>query len=97
MLILGTIAIFLIIIFSVLALENKNMLYAIVFLSIVSLLTTLVFIILKAPDVALTEGAIGVGLTTFLFLMIIKKINQISSNKKNENIKNQNNNSELKD
>ena len=34
----------------------------------------ILFIILAAPDVAMTEAAIGSGLTTFIFFFALKKI-----------------------
>jgi uncharacterized MnhB-related membrane protein len=39
----------------------------------ISLLASIVFLILASPDVAMTEAAIGAGLTTFLFFIILRK------------------------
>lgn len=74
MIYLGGFIVFLIAIFSILAIETKNILNAIIFMSVGSLFTTVVFVILKSPDVAMTEGAIGVGLTTFLFIATYFKL-----------------------
>ena len=38
-----------------------------------SLFAAVSFLLLAAPDVAMTEAAIGSGLTTFLFLYAIRK------------------------
>lgn len=38
-----------------------------------SLFASVLFLVLAAPDVALTEAAIGAGLTTFLFFVILRK------------------------
>lgn len=35
---------------------------------------SILFIIMAAPDVAMTEAAIGSGLTTFIFFFALKKI-----------------------
>jgi len=34
---------------------------------------SLLFLFLRAPDVALTEAAIGAGLTTYIFILTIRK------------------------
>lgn len=41
---------------------------------LVSLLTSVLFLILAAPDVAMTEAAIGSGLTTFLFFFVLSRV-----------------------
>ncbi|MBL7003336.1 MAG: DUF4040 domain-containing protein [Gammaproteobacteria bacterium] len=41
---------------------------------LVSLLASVQFLILAAPDVAMTEAAIGSGLTTFLFFFVLSKV-----------------------
>ena len=46
------------------AVVSKNLLYAVVATGLVSLGLSLLFFILQAPDVALTEAEIGVALTT---------------------------------
>lgn len=38
------------------------------------LFASLLFLFLAAPDVAMTEAAIGSGLTTFIFFFALKKI-----------------------
>jgi uncharacterized MnhB-related membrane protein len=42
--------------------------------AIAGLFTALMFVILAAPDVAMTEAAIGSGLTTFIFFFALKNI-----------------------
>ncbi|MEW7977177.1 MAG: hydrogenase subunit MbhD domain-containing protein [Candidatus Sedimenticola endophacoides] len=41
---------------------------------LVSLLASVQFLLLAAPDVAMTEAAIGSGLTTFLFFFILARV-----------------------
>jgi len=41
---------------------------------LVSLLASVQYLILAAPDVAMTEAAIGSGLTTFLFFFVLGRI-----------------------
>jgi ABC-type amino acid transport substrate-binding protein len=55
------------------ALEIKNLLSAVIVLSAFSLVLSLVFYYLHAPDVAIAEAAIGSGFATVIFLIAIKK------------------------
>ena len=41
---------------------------------LVSLLTSILFLLLAAPDVAMPEAAIGSGLTTFLFFFVLGRV-----------------------
>jgi uncharacterized MnhB-related membrane protein len=41
---------------------------------LVSLLASVQFMLLAAPDVAMTEAAIGSGLTTFLFFFVLGRV-----------------------
>ena len=47
---------------------------AILATGLVSLIASVLFLILAAPDVAMTEAAIGSGLTTFLFFFVLGRI-----------------------
>ena len=58
-----------------------DIIIALVFISLtlvaaglVSLLASVQFLILAAPDVAMTEAAIGSGLTTFLFFFVLGRV-----------------------
>ena len=55
------------------AVRQKDLLLAVIGTSIVSLILSILFFLLQAPDVALTEAAIGVALTTIIFIITIKK------------------------
>ena len=41
---------------------------------LVSLLASIMYLLLAAPDVAMTEAAIGSGLTTFLFFFVLGRV-----------------------
>ena len=41
---------------------------------LVSLFASVMFLLLAAPDVAMTEAAIGTGLTTFLFFFVLRRV-----------------------
>ena len=51
---------------------QKDLLYAVIATGVISLVLTALFFILQAPDVALTEAAIGVALTTIIFIITIR-------------------------
>ncbi len=61
------------IIAAVFAVYQKDLLLAVIGTSAVSVVLSVLFYILQAPDVALTEAAIGVALTTIIFVITIKK------------------------
>lgn len=55
------------------AIYLKNLVAAVIAGGIVSLFASVVYIVLAAPDVAMTEAAIGAGLSTAIFLYAVKK------------------------
>ena len=54
------------------AISNRDLLFAVMGTGIVSVILSLFFYILQAPDVALTEAAIGIALTTIIFIITIR-------------------------
>ena len=56
---------------ALIALQTRDMLAAVLLLGVFSLLSCLVFFLLHAPDVALTEAAVGTGVGTFLLIWIV--------------------------
>ena len=59
---------------AVTALVAKKTETAIVAAGVVSLFSSVLYLLLAAPDVGMTEAAIGSGLTTFLFFYVLNKI-----------------------
>ena len=51
----------------------RDLIGAVVMCAAVSLLASLLFYLLDAPDVAMAEAAIGAGLTTALFVVAVSK------------------------
>jgi uncharacterized MnhB-related membrane protein len=66
----------LLVIFSILVVESKNLLDALVFLASSTLLLAVMLYLLQAPDVAITMAVVGTGATTILYLTAIKKIEE---------------------
>lgn len=52
----------------------KNMISAIIVFMIYSLFMAILWEQLNAPDVAITEAAVGAGITTLLFILTMKRV-----------------------
>lgn len=52
---------------------------AVILLGTVSLLVAATFLLLAAPDVAITEAAIGSALTTLVYVLALKRTNSVDS------------------
>ncbi len=53
---------------------SKSLSIVILSAGLVSLMASVLFLVFAAPDVAMTEAAIGSGLTTFLFFFVLSRI-----------------------
>jgi uncharacterized MnhB-related membrane protein len=51
----------------------KDLMASLIASMLVSLLVSVLFVFLQAPDVAMTEAAVGAGLTTAIFAIAIRK------------------------
>lgn len=56
---------------------TKSTLSAIIIFSAYSLVMAIIWIIMESPDLAITEAAVGAGVTSLLFYATLKKLNQI--------------------
>ena len=63
----------LLILLAMIALQIRNMVASVVLMSVFSLVSCLVFYLLHAPDVALTEAAVGSGVGTVILIWIVFK------------------------
>ena len=59
------------VIVSVVAINAKKKITSVILLSALSMLAVVAFVILRAPDVAITEAVIGSGLVTVLFVFTL--------------------------
>jgi len=62
------------IVIAIAALMAKRVRTAVLAAGIVSLVASIMYLLLAAPDVAMTEAAIGSGLTTIIFFYVMNKI-----------------------
>ncbi len=51
----------------------KDILNAVILSTVVSLIASVIFLFIAAPDVAITEAAIGAALTTVVFVIAIRR------------------------
>lgn len=63
----------LLLILGILSLQFKDLLIAVISLAVFSLLCSLLFYHFHAPDVAIAEAAVGAGVATIIFVVVIFK------------------------
>lgn len=56
---------------------TRDLLTSIIIFMSYSLLMCLIWMILQSPDLAITEAAVGAGVTSILFFLTLKKIRAI--------------------
>ena len=56
---------------------SKNLLNSIIVFMSYSLIMCIIWILLESPDLAITEAAVGAGVTSILFFVTLKKIHAI--------------------
>ena len=56
---------------------TKNLLSSIIVYMAYSLVMSVIWMLLESPDLAITEAAVGAGVTTILFFITLKKIHAI--------------------
>jgi energy-converting hydrogenase B subunit D len=66
----------LLLVMAFLAVSSKHTMKSVVFLSVLSMLSVVGFILLQAPDVAITEAVVGSGLVTALFIFSLLSMKQ---------------------
>ena len=67
----------LLLILAILAINSKSLIKSVMFLSSLSMLSVLGFVIMRAPDVAVTEAVIGSGLVTSLFVFTLLGVRKV--------------------
>ena len=53
---------------------SKNLLTSIIIFSSYSVVMSVIWVLLQAPDLAITEAAVGAGVTSVFFFLTLKKI-----------------------
>ncbi|SIQ48807.1 Uncharacterized MnhB-related membrane protein [Alkalispirochaeta americana] len=65
-------------ILSLLAVTARKELVGVLALGLFSLVSTVLFYLMDAPDVALTEAAVGAGVTTLIFVWVLRHTRSVS-------------------
>lgn len=81
----------LIIIMAIVAVQHKKRMVAVIAAGVVSLLASILYLLLSAPDVAMTEAAIGSGLSTVIFFYALSKVRKNKDSDEVENLNTQDN------
>ncbi len=63
---------------------SKNLLNSILIFMSYSLIMSIIWILLESPDLAITEAAVGAGVTSILFFVTLKKIHAIQQEDEHE-------------
>lgn len=63
---------------------TRKVISAVIIFMSFSIAMSVIWVLLEAPDLALTEAAIGVGITGVLFFLAIKRINAMSRKEGND-------------
>ena len=63
---------------------SKNLLNSILIYMGFSLIMSIIWIILESPDLAITEAAVGAGVTSLLFFITLKNIRAMKGDEENE-------------
>ena len=63
---------------------SKNLLNSILIFMSYSLIMSIIWILLESPDLAITEAAVGAGVTSILFFVTLKKIRALQQEAKEE-------------
>lgn len=58
---------------------SKKMLTAVIIFMSYSLIMSIIWVLLEAPDLAITEAAVGAGVTTVLFFVALKRVQLIDT------------------
>lgn len=82
--ILNTLVIVGIVISGVLVYKLEDTIHSVIALAVLGSFLALEFILLKAPDVAIAEAAVGAILTPVIFIVTLNKVNKKKGENKNE-------------
>ena len=74
--VLNTLVVIGIVVSAIIAVQADKLIHAIIALDAVGAFVALEFILLQAPDVAIAEAAVGVVLSTVLYVFALRKIKE---------------------
>ncbi len=68
---------------------SKRLLVSVVIYMAFSLVMAIIWLILESPDLAITEAAVGAGVTSILFFVTLKKIRSIKTETRSGKVEDQ--------
>lgn len=74
---LECILLFLLVVIAVVAPLQRRLLVTVILYSAFGLVMSVLWAMLQAPDLAITEAAVGSGVTSVLFFLTLKKVHQL--------------------
>lgn len=63
---------------------SKNLLNSVIIFMSYSLVMAVIWVLLRAPDLAITEAAVGAGVTSVLFFLALRKVGQLGHKNKDD-------------
>lgn len=69
----------LMLILAFLAINSKYLIKSVILLSALSMIAVVGFVLMKAPDVAITEAVIGSGIITSLFIFTLLSVRKVGN------------------
>ena len=64
---------------------SKNLLNSVIIFMSYSLVMAVIWVLLRSPDLAITEAAVGAGVTSVLFFLALRKIGQMGHKDEGDN------------
>ena len=64
---------------------SKNLLNSVIIFMSYSLVMAVIWVLLQAPDLAITEAAVGAGVTSVLFFLALRRVGQLGHKRDEEN------------
>ncbi len=64
---------------------SRNLLVSLVIFMAYSLIMSIIWVLMQAPDLAITEAAVGAGVSSLLLFLTLKKIRDIRKKVEDEN------------
>ena len=87
MIILEWLLLIFLIVCAIAVLISKNLLNSVIIFMSYSLVMAVIWVLLRSPDLAITEAAVGAGVTSVLFFLALRKIGQLGHEKENNEAK----------
>ena len=64
---------------------NKNLMISVIIIMAFSVIMSIIWALLEAPDLAITEAAVGAGISSILMFITLLKLKEIDKHKDEDN------------